>query len=125
FRAAGALGANLLTNLIGQDESELAGKIASYREARRAAGHDGDGLVTLMLHAFLGRDERAVEKTVRGPFSRYLATSFDLIRMAPTAFPAFRQPSRPERAFDPSRVTPEDERALVEHAYERYVRTAG
>ncbi len=40
FRLAGELGANVLTHLLGQTVSELAVKLAVYREARAAAGHD-------------------------------------------------------------------------------------
>ncbi|HKC24234.1 MAG TPA: MupA/Atu3671 family FMN-dependent luciferase-like monooxygenase, partial [Thermoanaerobaculia bacterium] len=126
FRAAGTLGANLLTNLLGQDAGELAAKIAAYREAWRVSGHRGEGVVTLMVHAFLGDDEARVKEAVRGPFSKYLAASFDLIKMAPTAFPAFRQPSRAgSGGFDPARVTDEDREALVAHAFSRYVEASG
>jgi hypothetical protein len=43
FRAAGALGFNVLTHLLGQTLEELADKLQVYREAWREAGHPGDG----------------------------------------------------------------------------------
>ncbi len=40
WREAGALGANVLTHLLGQSVEEVAGKIKIYHDALRAAGHD-------------------------------------------------------------------------------------
>src|SRR5437763_15839936 len=53
FAAAGRVGANLLTHLLGQTAEQLAAKITAYREARRAAGHACPGHVTLMLHTYV------------------------------------------------------------------------
>ncbi len=128
FRQAGEIGANLLTNLLGQNISELAKKIGVYREAWRRSGHAGEGIVTVMVHAFLGEEVDAVRAKVREPFSKYLQTSFDLIKIAPWAFPAFRQPSKGATAaegFDSEHFTAEDTEALVAHAFERYFATSG
>ncbi|HUM03005.1 MAG TPA: MupA/Atu3671 family FMN-dependent luciferase-like monooxygenase [Thermoanaerobaculia bacterium] len=128
FREAGQIGANVLTNLLGQDVEELARKISAYRQARREADHRGEGIVTVMVHTYLGTDAAAVRERVRAPFSRYLASSFDLIKMAPWAFPAFRQPSKASSdgpAFDAEGFTSEDMDALIAHAFERYFETAG
>jgi|GEM_PF-313343 len=105
FLLAGALGANLLTHLLGQSAGELAEKIAVYRRAFRAAGHAGAGHVTLMLHTFLGEDVETVRATVRGPFLGYLASSFDLLRaLVPgedlEALPAGERQALLDRAFD-------------------------
>jgi natural product biosynthesis luciferase-like monooxygenase protein len=77
-RAAGELGAGLLTFLLGQDIDELAGKIDIYREAMAASHPSVAPHVTLMLHTFLGTDLAAVRDEVRDPFSRYLKRSVDL-----------------------------------------------
>src|SRR5439155_7590137 len=54
YKAAGRIGANVLTHLLGQSVAELAPKIRAYREARREHGHDADaGIVSLMLHTFV------------------------------------------------------------------------
>ena len=53
FELAGRLGCNLLTHLLGQSIEQLTAKIASYRAARQAAGHSGEGRVTLMVHTYL------------------------------------------------------------------------
>ena len=52
YRQAGAMGANLLTHLLGQTVEEVAGKIRIYRDARKKAGFDPDtGIVSLMSHS--------------------------------------------------------------------------
>ncbi|MEM7351130.1 MAG: amino acid adenylation domain-containing protein, partial [Acidobacteriota bacterium] len=80
FRAAGAMGARLLTHLLGQSLDELAQKIAIYREAWRDAGHGpGDGHVSLMLHTFVGDDVDEIRELVRQPFYGYLRSSSGLM----------------------------------------------
>ncbi len=89
FRMAGQIGANLLTNLLGQKVEDLAEKIAAYRESRRLHGHPGNGHVTLMLHTFVGSRKKQVRATVRKPFIDYLKTSTELVQQARWEFPAF------------------------------------
>lgn len=73
---AGQLGANVLTGLQGQPPDELAKKITLYREARAASGHDAQaGVVTVMLHTFVGEDDASVRDKVKTPLSTY-ARSF-------------------------------------------------
>ena len=78
FQEAGRAGFNIVTALLFQKVEELAEKVASYRQARREAGHAGPGQVTLMLHTYVGTDENTAKETVRGPFKRYLESSADL-----------------------------------------------
>ncbi|MFW6049754.1 MAG: MupA/Atu3671 family FMN-dependent luciferase-like monooxygenase [Myxococcota bacterium] len=127
FEAAGRAGAGLLTHLLGQSVKELGAKIERYRQARREAGHLGDGHVTLMLHAFVGEDEDEVKERVRGPLERYLASSMSLIREHAWSFPAFRRQAREGASFedDFQRLSPEDAEALIEHAFERYYENSG
>jgi natural product biosynthesis luciferase-like monooxygenase protein len=83
FRAAGRIGANLLTHLITQDLPTLQQKIAAYRQARREAGFDpATGCVTLMLHTFVGDDLDEVRETVRPHFTRYLRSAVSLEQLA-------------------------------------------
>jgi natural product biosynthesis luciferase-like monooxygenase protein len=130
FRFAGELGAHVLTNMLGQSVVDLVAKIALYREARRAAGHAGEGHVSLMLHTFVGTDVDEVREKVRGPFLAYLETSTDLIKKAKWEFPAFARPGR-ERiggaAGPPEEVelTDEETKILMAHAFERYFTTSG
>src|SRR6185436_95785 len=89
---------------------ELAEKIGWYRQARARHGLDpAAGHVTVMLHTFVGREQRAVREAVRGPFVDYLASSVDLWRRGAPGLDALS----------------DDERARVlEHAVERYTRTS-
>jgi natural product biosynthesis luciferase-like monooxygenase protein len=78
FQEAGRAGFNIVTALLFQKVEEFAEKVASYRRARREAGHAGPGQVTLMLHTYVGADENAAKEAVREPFKRYLESSADL-----------------------------------------------
>jgi natural product biosynthesis luciferase-like monooxygenase protein len=83
FESAGAIGANLLTHLIGQTLDQTAEKIRRYREAREEHGHDPRaGKVALMLHTFLGPDLDAVRAKVRAPFREYLRSALSLEQLA-------------------------------------------
>src|SRR5262249_43079725 len=123
FILAGKLGANVLTNMLGQDLADLKKKFEAYRTARREAGAEGDGIISVMLHTFVCDDTEKARHLARKPFSDYLASSFDLVKVAPKMFPAFRQPSRAaaeHATVDSAGFTPEDMSALLEHAFDRY-----
>ncbi|MET0578562.1 MAG: MupA/Atu3671 family FMN-dependent luciferase-like monooxygenase, partial [Ilumatobacteraceae bacterium] len=132
FEMAGRIGASILTNLLVMGHDDLVANIASYRAAYKAAGHPGDGHVSVMLHTFVGTDADEVRNLVRRPFLDYLRTSTDLInkvqweqtsfaKPTPGATPAASGPSEPS-LDDLS----EDEMAVImDHAFERYVGTAG
>jgi natural product biosynthesis luciferase-like monooxygenase protein len=75
FVEAGRAGANLLTGLVGQQPEQFKAKVAAYRQAWSEAGHDGArGIVTVMVHTYLGSDLDQVRETVRGPLVEYLGT---------------------------------------------------
>jgi natural product biosynthesis luciferase-like monooxygenase protein len=129
FEMAGKAGANLLTHLLGQTLEKLAPKIAAYRKARAAAGFDPNtGIVSLMLHTFVGEDRDEVKETVRAPLKAYLATSMDLIKDKASVFPAFAKPKGTKDAdLDAGFATlsEEDKDALLEGAFERYFEQSG
>ncbi len=112
FEAAGRLGANVLTHLLGQTFDELEEKIALYRAARRTGGHAGDGIVTLMLHTYVAESADAVEH-VREPMRRYLAASLDLVGKLALSL-GHRETVE--------RLGPADREAVLDLAFERYVR---
>lgn len=121
FIEAGRMGAGVLTHLLGQDINVLEKRIAEYRQAFRDT-HDeseGDGHVALMLHSFIGSDREAVRETVRAPFSKYLASSFDLIIHAAQAAGAKAV------AMDLNTMSPSDIDFLVGQAFDRYFETSG
>jgi natural product biosynthesis luciferase-like monooxygenase protein len=128
FETAGRIGANILTNMLGQSVKDLEERIAIYREARRKAGHPGEGHVSLMLHTFVGTNVDAVKALVRDPFMSYLKTSTDLVKQARWEFPAFARKGVDAASTDKSGMddlSAEDEQALMAVAFERYFRTHG
>jgi natural product biosynthesis luciferase-like monooxygenase protein len=118
FRLAGEIGANLLTNLLGQSIEQLAGKIAMYRSAWREHGHGpGKGCVTLMLHAFVGGSMDAVREKVQRPFINYLRSSVDLwLRNLAQSL---------GQDIDAKDLTEEDLEFLLSHAFNRYFEMSG
>jgi len=83
FRYAGQIGANILTHLMGQDIQSLGEKIQAYRSARDENGFDPDqGIVSLMLHTFMGTTIESVKAKVKRPFCQYLKTAINLEQMA-------------------------------------------
>jgi natural product biosynthesis luciferase-like monooxygenase protein/FkbM family methyltransferase len=116
FASAGRIGANLLTHLLGQSAEELEEKIAVYRAARREAGHEGEGRVTLMLHTFVGDSLEEVREQVREPFTNYLRSSVGLIRNLARSL---------GRDVDSEQFTEEDMQAVLEHAFNRYFEKSG
>jgi len=124
FEMAGATGANLLTHLLGQRVDELAEKIEKYRKARADAGHEGPGIVSLMLHTFLGSDMDVVRETVKQPLIEYLRSAADLIKQYAWAFPAFKRKEGMSNV-DLQSLASEDMDALLEFAFERYFETSG
>ncbi|MEX2577608.1 MAG: MupA/Atu3671 family FMN-dependent luciferase-like monooxygenase [Verrucomicrobiales bacterium] len=129
YRAAGAMGANVLTHLLGQTVDEVGGKIAAYREARAEAGFDPDGgTVTLMLHTFVGEDDERVKEIVREPMKDYLRSSMKLVLGFAWSFPAFKRPGGADAQVedvDLSTLSEEETEAILDFAFERYFETSG
>ena len=129
FRAAGAGGFNVLTHLLGQTLEELAEKVKVYREARREAGFDpATGVVTCMLHTYVGKDLDEVREIVRQPMKDYLASAMALVVGFAWSFPAFDRPGGPDSKpedVDLASLTEEETDAILEFAFERYFETSG
>jgi natural product biosynthesis luciferase-like monooxygenase protein len=111
FVKAGELGVNLLTHLLGQELEEVAAKIEAYRAAWKAAGHPGNGHVSLMIHTFVGTSLEEVRARVREPFIAYLRSSADLMQLARSVG---RDSSGPA-------LGAADVELILEAAFERYV----
>ncbi len=103
---AGEIGANVLAALIGYSFEDLAERISSYRGARARHGYDPQtGIVSIMMHTFVGQSNSAVKEQVRAPFTHYLRSYFkqyDNVRVA---------------ADD---VTEDDRDAIMNAAFELY-----
>lgn len=133
FEQAGARGANILTNLLVQSEEELADRIKVYREARRKAGHEGPGNITLMLHTFLGENEDEVRELVRAPLTEYLKTATALVNRTrwelttfATGYKAKADPTAaPEKLPSLDELSEEERQAIYEHAFNRYFEDQG
>lgn len=130
FIEAGRLGCGVLTHLLGQSIEELTDKIAAYRQARAAAGFEGNGHVVLMLHTFVSDDEETVLETARRPMKSYLNSAVDLVRRASWTFPTFISRAEatgrnPQQVFESEDLKPEELDALLDHAFERYYRRSG
>jgi natural product biosynthesis luciferase-like monooxygenase protein len=106
WERAGEIGANILTGLAGYPPEHLKSLIGSYRAARERHGHDPQtGVVSVMVHTFVGEDTRAVKEKVRGPLSNYLRTYF-------------KQFERVQ--YDPESVSEADKDDLMRAAFENY-----
>ncbi len=109
WERAGEAGANILATLGSQPLPDLEAKISGYRQARRRAGHDpAAGVVSLMLHTFVGDDQAAVEERVREPLSDYLRLYL----------------RQRDNYLELPGITDADREALIPLAFEHYLRSA-
>jgi natural product biosynthesis luciferase-like monooxygenase protein len=78
WKCAGKHGFNVLSGISGIGDrhiTDLAQKIALYRAARLEHGHSPEqGVVTLMLHTYIGDTVERVKRLVRDPLAGYLRT---------------------------------------------------
>lgn len=128
WREAGEMGANVLTHLLGQSVAEVAEKINLYREARARAGHDPEtGIVTLMLHTYVGRDRDQVRRVAEGPMKAYLAAAVGLVKQYAWAFPAFKKPAGVTNPMDIDlrTLSAEENAAILDYAFHRYFEDSG
>jgi phthiocerol/phenolphthiocerol synthesis type-I polyketide synthase D len=118
FASAGRIGANLLTHLLGQDLSQLAEKIRIYRAERAAHGFDpAAGIVSLMLHTYVGGDLAGVRAAARPPLGAYLRSAISLEQLAAQRGGAVSG----GKAVDPHAIAPAVLEELLERALERYL----
>ena len=111
WQRAGAIGANVLTALGGITLEMLSHSIADYRKARMESGYDPrTGVVSLMLHTYLGSDMEAIRAKVRAPLKSYLQSYLDQFR--PMVGEGITDPSSPEM------------QELLELAFENYFQNA-
>ena len=94
WQRAGEVGANVLT-AFSTSLDELRQNIAGYRKARMENGHDPrTGIVSLMLHTYVGTDLDQVREIVKEPMKAYLQTYINQFR--PMAGESVVDPSSPE-----------------------------
>ena len=128
WREAGAMGAHVLTHLLGQTIDEVEGKIALYHAALREAGHDpADFDVTMLLHTYVAESRDAARETARGPMKDYLRSAAGLIKQYAWAFPAFKKPKGVDNPaqIDLGALEEAELEAILDFAFERYFDDAG
>ncbi len=121
---AGEIGANVLT-AFSTSLDDLKESIQRYRQARMENGHDPrTGIVSLMLHTYIGTDEEHVRSIVEKPMKNYLQAYINQFK--PMVGDNVVDPSAPEmqglldtvfeRYFDHASLlgTPEKCTALIE-----------
>ncbi|MCX6318726.1 MAG: amino acid adenylation domain-containing protein, partial [Bacteroidetes bacterium] len=114
FRSAGAMGANILTHLLGQGMDELIAKIKAYRDARKENGYEPEkGKVTIMLHTFVGDNAEEVERIVEVPFTEYLKSSLGLMTIL-----------KGEYGFTDGEIPEDLMKQLLNSAFKRYYKTS-
>src|SRR6185369_7555354 len=107
--------------LLAQDIGALAEGIAAYRAARRRAGFTpSSGIVSVMLHTFIGATVDAVRAAAYLPLREYLRSAVNLERRSAAAGGTI---SGGKRLDDPGRPSAEDDE-MLDMACERYFRTA-
>ena len=113
---AGAIGAGILTNLMGQSVEDLARNIALYRQSLTEHGYDpASGTVTVLLHTFVGNDLEQVREQARQPFGHYLTSSVGLLQ---------NMVKSQGMEVDFERLREEDREFILASAYKRYVETS-
>lgn len=94
WQRAGEIGANVLT-AFSSSLDELRQHIKNYRKARMENGHDPrTGIVSLMLHTYIGTHIDQVRTLVKGPMKAYLQTYINQFR--PMAGENIVDPASPE-----------------------------
>lgn len=109
WEKAGELGANVLC-MMGASLAKLAQNIAAYRRARALAGHEGDGIVSVMVHTYVDNDKERARAKVRAPLKSYLE---DYIRQ----YDVMVDPSIQQDVLN-------NKEALLDFAFERYFESA-
>jgi natural product biosynthesis luciferase-like monooxygenase protein len=121
FISAGCHGANLLTHLLGQDIPALAEKIAAYRKAREEHGYDpSTGIVSLMLHTYVGNDLEQIKAEVRLPFREYLRSAVALEKKSAKGGGVISG----GRTIEAEEICSKDMEDLLDLAFERYYNSA-
>jgi len=106
WQRAGEVGANVLT-AFSTSADELRQNIIGYRKARMENGHDPrTGIVSLMLHTYVGTDLEQVRAIVKEPLKAYLQTYINQFR-----------PMAGDSVVDPSSA---EMQSLLEAVFEHY-----
>ncbi|MDN5386237.1 LLM class flavin-dependent oxidoreductase [Bacillus sp. LB7] len=116
WEKAGEMGINILTALLSQDVETLEKNIAIYKKARKRNGFGSEGgIITVMLHTYIGKSIEEVQNVVKDPFINYLRMHMELYNDHSLI---------KEMNVDPKEFSEEDKKALANFAFERYFHTS-
>lgn len=111
WEKAGELGFNILCSLANHPAEALKERIQLYRGARERAGHDPeDGIVSVMLHTYVGENDQAVKSRVREPLKDYLNTFLG----------QYDTPMNPYQDEQVMNILSNDRESLIHFAFEKY-----
>ncbi|WP_158657921.1 MupA/Atu3671 family FMN-dependent luciferase-like monooxygenase [Agarilytica rhodophyticola] len=117
FKKAGAMGLNILTSVLDQTLEELAEKVVMYRAARAQNGYDpSSGVVTLMLHSYIGEDELSTKEEARKPYCTFIKNNKDLMKGLA---------NNRGTGFDVDELSDTDMDEFVNFLYDRFSSTKG
>jgi natural product biosynthesis luciferase-like monooxygenase protein len=112
FIEAGRLGANILTALLRLSIPELQENIRAYRRALQEAGFPPDhGIVTLMLHTFVGTDKESIRAQVEKPMKDYLRSHMEHTKTVASE----------KNANENLDLSPNEKDELLNHSLNRYL----
>jgi len=79
FVLAGKLGANVVTNLFGEQLKNITQKISVYKKSLADNGFDPDSkMVSLIVHTYLGENLEEVQASFKTAYRNYLEINLDL-----------------------------------------------
>jgi len=111
WEKAGELGFHILCSLANHPAEALKERIHLYREARARAGHaPADGIVSVMLHTYVGENDQAVKELVREPLKDYLNTFLG----------QYDTPMNPYQDEKVMSILSNDRESLINFAFEKY-----
>lgn len=117
FKKAGELGINILTSVLDQTVEELAEKIKIYRQARLENGFDPkEGKVSLMLHTYIGENDKQAKEEAREPYCSFLKRNRKLFEGLA---------HNRDRSFSLSALEEDELDDFVDFLYDRFTNTKG
>ncbi|BCG49542.1 LLM class flavin-dependent oxidoreductase, PedJ homolog [Candidatus Profftella armatura (Diaphorina cf. continua)] len=113
FIYAGKKGYNIFTMLYGNNLDIMKNKIILYRNSRKSAGlNPDDGIVTLMLHTLLLKNNNQVEQAVKDPFMKYIKNLME----------AHLKAAIDQKGGEP--LNDIEKKKILEYSYQRYFKTS-
>lgn len=118
---AGEIGANVLTAIVKEPLAALAEKIALYRRTLSAHGHDPQlGQVAVMLHTFVGEDDKSVRELVRPALSQYFRSNLKQIELQTDLLVSTQGV---HSSYEVEELRDDDAETIAAFAFQRYYET--